>query len=81
MDRHTGKLTRPPEVMSHGFAGPDEEPALMEAVSQLLTNVLGGESQSADWRALHESLKDDIGGLLHRKTHRRPLVIPVMLEV
>lgn len=81
VDRHTGKLTRAPEVMSHGFAGPDEEPALMEAVSQLLTDVLGGEAKHADWRALHESLKDDIAGLLHRKTHRRPLVIPVMLEV
>ncbi len=81
VDRHTGKLTRPPEVMSHGFAGPDEEPALMEAVSQLLTNALGGESRAGDWRALHDSLKDDIAGLLHRKTHRRPLVIPVMLEI
>lgn len=81
VDRHTGKLTRPPEVMSHGFAGPDEEPALMEAVSQLLTDALGGESRAGDWRALHDSLKDDIAGLLHRKTHRRPLVIPVMLEI
>ncbi len=81
VDRHTGKLTRPPEVMSHGFAGPDEEPALMEAVSQLLTDALGGESRASDWRALHDSLKDDIAGLLHRKTHRRPLVIPVMLEI
>lgn len=81
VDRHTGKLTRPPEVMSHGFAGPDEEPALMEAVSQLLIAALGGESRAADWRALHDSLKDDIAGLLHRKTHRRPLVIPVMLEI
>lgn len=81
VDRHNGKLTRPPEVMSHGFAGPDEEPALMEAVAQLLTDVLGGESTAVDWRTLHESLKDEIASLLHRKTHRRPLVIPVMLEV
>ena len=53
----------------------------MEAVSQLLVAALGGESRAADWRALHDSLKDDIAGLLHRKTHRRPLVIPVMLEI
>ena len=35
VDRHTGRLTRPPEVMSHGFVGPEEEPALLEAVAKL----------------------------------------------
>lgn len=81
IDRHGGKLTRPPQVMSHGFIGPDEEPAVLEEVSQLLVGVLGGEEQAVDWKALHESLREDVADLLYRKTHRRPLVIPVMLEV
>ncbi|GMU39877.1 MAG: ribonuclease J [Chloroflexota bacterium] len=81
IDRHGGKLTRPPQVMSHGFIGPDEEPAVLEQVSQLLVGVLGGEEQAVDWKALHESLREDVADLLYRKTHRRPLVIPVMLEV
>lgn len=81
IDRHSGKLTRPPQVMSHGFIGPDEEPAALEEVRQLLVAVLGGESRAVDWKQLHESLKEDVADLLHRKTHRRPMVIPVMLEV
>ena len=81
IDRHTGKLARSPEAMSHGFAGPDEEPALMEGVQQLVIDVLGGEDVALNWSEIHESLKDDVAEYLHRQTHRHPLVIPVMLEV
>ncbi|MFA7248403.1 MAG: ribonuclease J [Dehalococcoidia bacterium] len=81
IDRHTGKLARPPEVMSHGFVGPEEEPALLEGVGAMVSLALGGAERALDWRALHESLKGEVAEYLHRKTHRRPLVIPVMLEV
>ncbi|MCH8826441.1 MAG: hypothetical protein IIB16_05730, partial [Chloroflexi bacterium] len=36
VDRRTGRLVRPPEVMSHGFVGPEQEPALLEGVRQLV---------------------------------------------
>ncbi|MEX1022977.1 MAG: ribonuclease J [Dehalococcoidia bacterium] len=81
VDRHTGKIARPPQVMSHAFAGVEEEPALMDGVRQLVVDVLGGEDNAVDWADIHESLKDDVAEYLHRKTHRHPLVIPVMLEV
>ncbi|MGE3961559.1 MAG: ribonuclease J [Dehalococcoidia bacterium] len=81
VDRHSGKLARAPEVMSHGFAGPDEEAALMRGVQQLIVDVLGGEDAAIDWSEIHETLKDDVAEYLHRQTRRHPLVIPVMLEV
>ncbi len=81
IDHRTGKLARPPEIMTHGFVGAEEAPALVEGVRDLVVGVLGGEQPAIDWRQLHETLKDDVAEYLHRKTHRRPLVIPVMLEV
>ncbi|MYH41058.1 MAG: ribonuclease J [Chloroflexi bacterium] len=82
VDRHTGRLTRPPEVMSHGFVGPEEEPALLEAVGELVSDIVGGERAGRrDWAELHDSLKDDVLQLMQERTHRRPLVLPVMLEV
>ena len=81
IDRRTGKLVRPPEVMSHGFVGPDEEPALLKGVEQLVIDKLGGEGDRVDWTAIHETLKDEVAAFLHRRTHRRPLVLPVMMEV
>ena len=81
VDRHTGKLVRTPEAMSHGFAGAEEAEELMRGVEQLVAEVLGGTDASVNWAELHESLKDDVSDYLHRQTHRHPLVIPVMLEV
>ena len=81
VDRHLGRLVRPPEVMTHGFVGADEEPAILEGVAQLVTNALGGEGDRIDWTAMHETLKDDLAAYLHARTHRRPLVLPVMMEV
>jgi mRNA degradation ribonuclease J1/J2 len=43
--------------------------------------VLGGEDTTINWSEIHESLKDDVAEYLHRQTRRRPLVIPVTLEV
>jgi ribonuclease J len=81
IDRHSGKLTRQPEVMSHAFIGAEDEAELMDAIRQIVVDVLGGENGAVDWSQLHESVKDDVAEYIHRETHRRPLVIPVMLEV
>ncbi len=81
IERHSGKLARPPQVMSHAFAGSEEEASLMDGVRQVVVDVLGGEDTAIDWSEIHESVKDDVAEYLHRQTHRRPLVIPVMLEV
>ncbi len=81
IDRRTGRLVRPPEVMSHGFVGPEEERQLIEGVTQLVVDELGGEGDRVDWTAIHETLKDDVAAYLHKRTHRRPLVLPVMVEV
>ena len=81
VDRHTNKLTGPPEVMSHGFLGPGEEEEIYEGARRIAVKMLGGDAQSVNWRELHENLKDDLARFLYERTHRRPLVLPVMLEV
>ncbi len=81
LDRQRGELLRPPEVMSHGFVGPEEEPEIIEGVRQVVMDLLGGESQHVDWTGIRETLKDDVATYLHQQTHRRPLVLPVTVEV
>jgi len=81
VDRHTNMLTGPPQVMSHGFIGTDEEDDIYEGARQIAISMLSGESRSVNWNELHEILKDDLAHYLYTRTHRRPLVLPVMLEV
>jgi len=81
VDRHTGKLAHSPEVMSHGFVGPDEERALLDGVVNLIAERLGGEGNGVDWTTIHDTMKSDVAAFLYQQTHRRPLVLPVMVEV
>ncbi|HRC62928.1 MAG TPA: ribonuclease J [Dehalococcoidia bacterium] len=81
LNRQLGELLRPPEVMSHGFVGPEEEPEIIEGVQSVVMNVLGGERQHVDWTGIRETLKDDVATYLHQQTHRRPLVLPITVEV
>ena len=81
VDRHTNMLTGPPQVMSHGIIGTDEEDDIYEGARQIAIIMLGGESRSVNWNELHEILKDDLAHYLYTRTHRRPLVLHVMLEV
>ena len=67
--------------MSHGFIGPDDEGEIYDGARRIVIDMLGGEAHSVNWRELHENLKDDLARFLYERTHRRPLVLPVMLEV
>ena len=79
--RRRGELVGVPDVMSHGFVGPDEEPALHDSVRRLVTNLFGGEGRQLDRTGMRERLKDEVASHLYRETHRRPLVLPVTVEV
>lgn len=81
LDRSRGELLHAPEVMSHGFVGPEEEPAIIEGVQRIVMDALGGEGQHTDWTGIRETLKDDVATYLHQQTRRRPLVLPVTVEV
>lgn len=81
VDRHSGRLARPPEVMTHGFVGLDEEPAIARGVITLVTDSLGGEGDQVDWTRIHDSLKDDVAAYLREQTNRHPLVLPFVVEV
>ncbi len=81
VDRHTGDLIGTPEVMSHGFIGPDDEDKIYSGAQRIVGETLSVDARSLNWSQLHESLKDQIARYLYKETHRRPLVLPVMLEI
>ena len=54
IDRQRGELVGVPEVMSHGFVGPEEEQALNDSVRRLVANLFGGEGRQLDWTVMRE---------------------------
>ncbi len=80
IDRRRGKLVGVPQVLSHGFIGPEEEDLITERVRQLVADLAGGEGGRLDWTDWRETLEDEVARLLYRETHRRPLVLSVTVE-
>ena len=81
INRQRGTLAGVPEVMSHGFVGPDDEADMIEGVRRLVVDLFGGEGRQLDWTSMRERLKEEVASHLYRETHRRPLVLPVTVEV
>jgi len=77
--RETAK--RQPELVSRGFVG--AEPGLMEGARQVVTQTLDSSSaeEKADYGVIKEKIRIDLKRYIQKNTSRRPLIMPVILEI
>jgi ribonuclease J len=76
-----GGLTAPPELIARGF-GDAAEPLLdelREEAARVLHPLL--EDDVTEIKLLQEHLHDALGGVVYDRTRRRPMVLPVIVEV
>ena len=86
IDGRTGKVIGEPDLISRGFVYLKEHQQLINDTRQQIRKVI--ESQSGknhggapNWPHLKSNLRDSIGEFLFQKTERRPMVLPVIIEV
>ncbi len=83
VDRKTGLLHNNPEIISQGFVYMKESKELINHVKKLVREVV---SHSTSGNTFNESyicnnLKEQIGLFLFKKTQRRPMVLPIVIEI
>ncbi len=81
MDKQTGHVTSRPEVVSRGFVDMDESEDLIERTRDRAMQCLAGADHLVEWGAVHAQVKDAIAKFLYDETRRRPMVLPVAVEV
>jgi ribonuclease J len=83
VDRQTGRLESPPEIVTRGVAEGDEAETLSEQVGRLLTDTIEDRprEERLDLEATRERVRQALRRFLRRRTQQRPLVIPVVMEV
>jgi len=83
VERKTGKLHGSPDIISRGFVYMKENKALIEAVRKRAKKIVTDRdpSSQADTDYIRKRIRNDIGTLLFKKTERRPMVLPVIIEV
>ncbi len=82
LDGENSELVVGPEITSRGFVFMDESELLIEEIKQKVNEVLGDlEEVEPDIPAISTNLRNAISKMLYKKTSRRPLIMPVILEV
>jgi ribonuclease J len=82
IDKHTGKLESAPEVVSRGLMS-ENNGELLEGAKEIVmkTFELSNLEERADWSVIKEKIRVDLKRYISKQTSKRPLILPVILEV
>jgi ribonuclease J len=82
INKHTGKSEGLPEIVSRGFVTGENNAILAEA-RNVVRRTLDSSSpeERGDWGVMQEKIRADLKRYLSKQTQRRPLIMPVILEV
>ncbi len=81
IDKHSGKIEGYPEIVTRGFAV--EDPETVADVRQVVQRVLEQSSaeERADYGVVKEKIRTELKRTIQKSTGRRPLIMPVILEI
>jgi ribonuclease J len=83
LDKQTGRVESAPEIVTRGFVDADERAELMEEAGRFLVETV--ESRPAEERydpaLTRERVRMELRRFFRKRTQRRPMVIPVVMEV
>ena len=84
VDSQTGQVRNSPDIISRGFIYMRESKDLLfqvrQHIKQIVKQATGGQGP-INQNYIKENIRDKIGQFLYTKTQRRPMVIPVIIEV
>ena len=83
LDQYSNFLVSGPDIVSRGFVYVKESDELMEEARELMNSVIENclDRGISDWGKIKNSIKDSLGDYVWKKTKRRPMILPIILEV
>lgn len=83
IDRKTGRLLNSPDIISRGFVYMRESEDLINQARNYVRKSLEKKDGTypSNWTYIKNKIREDIGEFLYKHTQRRPMVLPVVIEV
>ncbi len=82
IDSQTGKVRGSPDIISRGFVYLKENKELLAQVRKKIKFIVEKKAmRPINWVYLKDLIRDEIGQFLFQKTERRPMILPVVIEV
>jgi ribonuclease J len=82
INKLTGRVETPPEIVTRGFAAIGENGFMDEARNVVVNTLeLSSSEEKADYGLIKEKIRQDLKRYIAKNTSRRPLIMPVILEI
>ena len=84
VDGKTGKIVGSPDIVSRGFIYMKGSTELIKEAKNKVIEIVNKKASgehSSNWAYIKDNIRDHIGQFLFNKTQRRPMVLPVVIEV
>ena len=83
INKLTGKVEAVPEIVARGFAPAGSEDGFLTDARTVVMNTLeqSSDEEKADYGVIKEKIRQDLKRHIVKNTQRRPLIMPVILEI
>lgn len=83
LDGDSGQVLAGPDIVSRGFVYVRDAGDLMDDAQAVLNTTMDHlmDKGVTDWGKIKQEIKDALGGFVWKETKRRPMIIPIIMEV
>lgn len=84
VDGRTGHVRGEPDIISRGFVYLRESKELLNQTRERVKEIVresATKEHTANWSYVKDNIREEIGKFLYLKTQRRPMVLPVIIEI
>lgn len=84
IDRVTGDVVGSPDIISRGFAVPEQEEEILDEARQIVLDKLEEletDEDTDEATTVKSAVRRALGRFLYERTRRRPMIVPVLVEV
>ncbi|GIP33128.1 ribonuclease J [Paenibacillus sp. J2TS4] len=83
LSKQEGNIMSGPDIISRGFVYVRESEGLLDEANRIVTNTLNKlmNENVNEWASLKTHVKDALGRFLYEQTRRRPMILPIIMEV
>ncbi|MFV0636214.1 ribonuclease J [Mitsuokella sp. WILCCON 0060] len=83
MNKQTHRVVAGPDIVSRGFVYVRESEALMDEATARVRQALERceDEKVKEWAAIKSNVRDALGRYLFEKTRRRPMILPIIMEI
>ncbi len=83
IDKQTGRVDVSPEIVTRGFLPSDDGQEILAKAREVILRTIEQSNidEKADWTVIKEKIRVDLKRFLNKQTSKRPLILPVILEV